>query len=90
MPICRMASGRHLLEAWRLRSKLKQTELAKALQVSDGYLSHILAGKRTPTNLPLLMRIETLTGVPVSSWVDKPRGKSGNAKKHSGDPASVY
>ena len=85
-----MPNGRHLLNAWRLRSKLTQRAVCRALNVSDGYLSQIINGKRTPTNLPLLMRIEALTGVPVSSWVDKPRGKSGNAKKHSGDHANVH
>ena len=79
-----------MLDAWRLRSKMNQTQLAKALNVSNGYLSQILNGKRTPTNLPFLMRIEALTGVPVSSWVDKARGKSGNAKKHSVDTANVH
>jgi transcriptional regulator with XRE-family HTH domain len=84
-----MPSGRHLLNAWRKRAKLNQTQLAKALMVSSGYMSQVLTGKRTPTNLPFLTRIEALTGVPISSWWDKPSGKSGNARKHSADSAHV-
>jgi len=85
-----MPSGRHLLNAWRERSKITQTELAEALKVSNGYMSQVLTGKRQPTNLPFLMRIEALTGVPPSSWVDMPRGKSGKSKKHSADSTNVY
>jgi hypothetical protein len=40
--------------------------------------------------LELLMLIEQQTGVPVGSWADTRRGKSGKAKKHSGDSPNVY
>ena len=85
-----MPKGRHLLNAWRERSKLTQTELAEALKVSNGYMSQILTGKRTPTNLPFLMRIEALTGVPPSSWVDTKRGKSEKSQKPSANAANVH
>lgn len=78
-----------MLDAWRLRSKQNQRALAVALGISDGYLSQILSGLRRP-KLELLLRIEALTGVPVSSWVDTKRGRSGNAKKHSADSPNVY
>lgn len=78
-----------MLDAWRLRSKQNQRELAVALGVSDGYLSQILSGLRRP-KLELLMRIEDLTGVPVSSWADIRRGKSGKSRKHSADSSNVY
>lgn len=84
-----MHSGRHLLDEWRRRSKHDQRTLAGLLGISDGYLSQILSGARRP-KLELLIRIEELTGVPVSSWVDIRRGKSGKPKKHSADSPNVY
>jgi transcriptional regulator with XRE-family HTH domain len=84
-----MQSGRHLLKAWRERSKQNQRTLAAALGVSDGYLSQILSGVRRP-KLELLMKIEALSGVPVSSWADTRRGKSGNGRKHSANVPNVY
>lgn len=84
-----MKSGRELLEAWRLRSKLNQRTLAATLGVSDGYLSQILSGKRRP-KLELLTAIEGLSGVPVSSWLDTRRGKTGNKHIHSAKATNVY
>ena len=84
-----MPSGRHLLGAWRERSKQDQRTLARALGVSDGYLSQILSGLRRP-KLELLMKIEELTGVPVSSWVDTRRGRLGKRAKANGNPANVH
>jgi transcriptional regulator with XRE-family HTH domain len=83
-----MPSGRHLLNAWRERSKQNQRTLAATLGVSDGYLSQILSGVRRP-KLELLVKIEAISGVPVSSWVDTRRGKSGKSKKDSADSANV-
>lgn len=84
-----MLSGRQLLRAWRERSKQNQRTLAVALEISDGYLSQILSGARRP-KLELLMRIEALTGVPVSSWADIRRGKLGKSKKQSANHANVH
>ena len=84
-----MHSGRSLLRAWRERSKQDQRTLARSLGISDGYLSQILAGHRRP-KLELLMKIEALTGVPVSSWADTKRGKLGKSKKASAETANVH
>lgn len=84
-----MKSGRELLEAWRLRSKQNQKTLAASLGVSDGYLSQILSGKRRP-KLELLDAIQSLSGVPVSSWLEPRRGKADNRRKASAKPTNVY
>lgn len=70
-----MTAGRKRLREWLDRSRKQQKELARALGVSDGYLSQILSGLRRP-KLELLMAIEVETGVPVESWADTRRGKS--------------
>ena len=48
-----------------------QSELARALGISQPYASLLLAGKRLPS-LELAIRIERATGglVPVHSWVE--------------------
>lgn len=84
-----MKSGRELLEAWRLRSKQNQKTLAASLGVSEGYLSQILSGKRRP-KLELLHAIQALSGVPVSSWLEYRRGKSGNRRKDLVEQTNVY
>lgn len=84
-----MPSGRDLLDAWRRRSKQNQRTLARALGITDGYLSQILGGIRRP-KLELLLKIEAMTGVPVSSWAETKRGKSGKATKHSINSANVH
>lgn len=84
-----MQHGRDLLEAWRLRSKLNQKALAAALGVSNGYLSQLLDGLRFPGR-ELSVEIETLTGVPVSSWKDTRRGKLGNRRKPPTKSTNVY
>lgn len=84
-----MPSGRDLLDAWRRRSKQNQRTLARALGITDGYLSQILGGIRRP-KLELLLKIEAMTGVPVSSWAETKRGKSGKSTKHSVNSANVH
>ncbi len=84
-----MRSGRTLLRAWLARSKQNQRQFAKAIGVSDGYLSQILSGLRRP-KLELLIHIEALTGVPVGAWADTKRSKLGNTRKHSEDRPNVY
>ncbi len=70
-----MNKGHQLLADWRRRSNINQRDLARQLGVSDGYLSQILSGLRRP-KLELLIAIEGVTGVPVSSWSDHRRGTS--------------
>lgn len=70
-----MNTGRALLADWLRKSHTNQRDFAQKVGISDGYLSQILAGLRRP-KLELLTLIEHLTGVPVSSWVDKRRGNS--------------
>lgn len=77
------------MDAWRRRSKQDQRTLARALGITDGYLSQILSGLRRP-KLELLIKIEDLTGVPVSSWAELRRGRTGKSTKHSADSANVH
>jgi len=75
-----MQLGREQLAAWRERSKLKQYELARLLEITDAYLSQVLSGKRRPSLL-IAVRIERETGIPVSSWVPTRLGKAKAAAK---------
>jgi len=70
-----MERGHKLLADWLEKSHTTQRDLAGQLGMSDGYLSQILAGLRRP-KLEMLDTIQTVTGVPVSSWLDKRGGKS--------------
>lgn len=64
-----MNTGRRLLRAWLDRSRKQQKDLAAELGITDSYLSQVLSGIRRP-KLEILIRIESVTGVPVSSWAD--------------------
>lgn len=50
---------------------MRQVVLARMIGISQGHMSDILAGRRTP-GLALAGRIAAATGgkVPVSSWLD--------------------
>lgn len=81
-----MQSGRERLAAYRDRSRLKQTELATLLGMTDSYLSQVLSGRRRP-GLDTALRIEEQTGVPVESWgerviADAERRLARRARKH--------
>lgn len=84
-----MQHGRELLKAWADRSRFNQKTLAAKLGISNGYLSQILSGNRRP-KLELLDEIETLSGVPVSSWLDTRRGKLGKRPRSLAKTANVY
>lgn len=73
-------TGRRQLADWLRKSHTNQHDFAGRIRVSDGYLSQILSGLRRP-KLELLMEIEAVTGVPMSSWVDKRRGSLDEARK---------
>ena len=49
----------------------RQTDFARRAQISQGFLSQLLAKRRTPS-LDVAVRIERLTGgaVPAESWLD--------------------
>lgn len=64
-----MQSGRERLAEYRRRSKLKQYELARLIDVTDAFLSQVLSGKRRPGR-ENAVKIERATGVPVESWSD--------------------
>jgi transcriptional regulator with XRE-family HTH domain len=63
-----MQHGREQLAAWLRRSKLKQCDFARQIHITDAYLSQVLSGKRRPS-LPIAVRIEDQTGIPVRSWL---------------------
>lgn len=50
----------------RVFNSLTQQELAKALNISDSYLSQIESGKRTPT-LDTIKAVSRMFGIPMSS-----------------------
>lgn len=75
-----MPNGRVQLRAWLERSNQNQNWLARAIGISDGYLSQILAGLRRP-KLETLKAIEGLTGIPIGSWVDTDVATSGKRSK---------
>jgi transcriptional regulator with XRE-family HTH domain len=74
--------GRERLAEYIKRSRLKQYEVADLVQITAAYLSQVLSGKRRPS-LPIAVRIQTHTGVPVESWMASERGKSGKTKRAS-------
>lgn len=71
-----MQTGREQLAEYQKRSRLKQYELADLLSLDYGHLSQLLSGKRRP-GLGLATRIQDLTGVPATSWVDRRVGRVG-------------
>ena len=75
-----MVSGRQQLRDWLHRSRQNQIDLARELEITESYLSQILSGLRRP-KLETLVRIESLTGIPVSSWADIGRGSSDRRDK---------
>jgi transcriptional regulator with XRE-family HTH domain len=78
-----MTSGRELLLAWIKRSKLTQRVFAAEISLTDAHLSQILTGKRRP-GLPIAIRIEDRTGVPVRSWLPQ---RVGGLKTRRGNKA---
>jgi transcriptional regulator with XRE-family HTH domain len=47
--------------------QLTQKQLADRLGVTEGAVSHLVAGRRRPSR-ELAVAIETLTGIPVAAW----------------------
>lgn len=78
-------TGKERLAKYIERSRLKQCELADLIGITDSYLSQLLSGRRSP-GLSNALKIEAETGVPVESWVDNTRGKSGKPRRQ---PATI-
>lgn len=72
-------SGPERLAEYCKRSRLKQYELADLLEMHETTLSQMLAGKRRP-GLATALRIEDVTGIPVSAWKAHHLGSLG--KRH--------
>lgn len=69
------------LRAWIDRSNMKDSAAASLFGVSLSYLSHLLAGDRTP-GLAVAGTIEALTGVPMRGWLARSLGaKESRPKK---------
>jgi transcriptional regulator with XRE-family HTH domain len=83
-----LTQGSARLAEYRDRWKLKQYELAERITVTNAYLSQILSGKRRPS-LPIAVRIERETGIPVESWTEPQVGKSENRGRRRGDKAQA-
>ena len=71
-----MQTGRALLRSWLKRSEMLQRDFAGEISITEAYLSQVLSGKRRPS-LPISVRIEDRTGIPVRSWLPSARGESG-------------
>lgn len=57
--------------AARLSAGLTQAQMAEKMRLSQGYISQIEAGKRTPT-LHVLQLAANSTGVSVSHFIESP------------------
>jgi transcriptional regulator with XRE-family HTH domain len=51
--------------------------VAQDLRITESYLSQVLSGRRRP-GLDIAVRIETLTGIPVSAWAARRKTPSAN------------
>ena len=67
---------------------MNQREFARAIRITDSYLSQLLSGVRRP-GLPTAVRLEAETGVPVASWVDTGVGKSSGTGKKTKQNAHI-
>lgn len=58
------------LNAFLEAEGIAQQDLAKRAQITQGHLSLILSGERTPS-LPLALKLSRIANVPVESLVGK-------------------
>jgi plasmid maintenance system antidote protein VapI len=63
-----MQSGPEQLKDWMHRRRFMQREAADYFGWHETYISHLIAGARTP-GLDNAVTIERLTGIPVEAWV---------------------
>jgi plasmid maintenance system antidote protein VapI len=70
-----MQSGAWQLRDWMTRRGLLQNEAAEALGFHEAFISQLVNGRRSP-GLNNALKIERVTGIPVSAWastrLDKP------------------
>lgn len=52
------------------RESVNQSVLAKKLKITQGHLSLIISGQRTPS-LPLALKLSRIANVPVESLIGK-------------------
>lgn len=64
MPVKKYATLLEYMEA----TECSQSDLAKRLRITQGFLSLLLNGYRTPS-LAMAVRIEDLAGVPARAWI---------------------
>jgi len=69
-----MVEGRELLLQWIRRSRLQKQQAAALMGLTKSGISKYLSGYRVPT-LPIAVRIEAATGIPVVAWVPRSGGK---------------
>lgn len=81
-------TGRERLREYCTRHGYKQYELAELLGLAEAHLSQILSGVRRP-GLPIAVRIEDTTGIPVKSWLLTGVGTSQRRKPNQSDLAGV-
>lgn len=62
-----MKTGAELLRDWIERRGYKQTEAAEVLSLQPTFLSMLVNKHRLPS-LDNAVKIERLTGIPVSAW----------------------
>ena len=63
-----MKHGIEQFKDWMARRGFSQREAAEFLGWHDTYICHVLKGRRVP-DLTNAVRIERMTGIPVSAWV---------------------
>lgn len=70
-----MQSGAALLKQWVERRGYSQVEAAEILGLHESFMSMLVRGHRIPS-LTNAIRIERLTGIPVSAWASSAVDKS--------------
>jgi transcriptional regulator with XRE-family HTH domain len=60
-------TGQRRLVAWLKTSRQSQRALAREIQVSPGYVTHLIKGVRTPS-LRVAKRLQDLTGIPATDF----------------------
>jgi transcriptional regulator with XRE-family HTH domain len=73
MPI--MQLGARQLRDWIARRGVNQAEAAELLGFHEAFVSQLVNGKRFP-GLVNALKIERVTGIPVSAWASSRLGKS--------------